>query len=206
MRAHPEDLRTATALALALVRNSRLDEGLAILRAQVERFADNPDVWDDLLLGLDEAGKFDELARLARLPSGMTNDPRFDRYRGTVAQHQQDWPGAAELYRRAWRADPSDFRILYRLSRVLRAGGRLAEAESLDRKVHAAQEAKDRVLPLYEEADAVKTLGIALIRSSITGSPTCAIAWAATMKPWHGIVWFSSISPTTRKARKQLAG
>jgi len=162
VRAHPEDLRTASALGLALVRNSRLDEGLAILRGQVERSADNPDAWEGLLLGLDEAGKFDELSvEVARMPHGMTNDRRFERYRGTVAQQNQDWPRAAELYRRAWLSDPSDLRVLYRLNRALRAAGQHAEADSLERNVRAAQEAKDQMLPLYEEANAVKTLGIA---------------------------------------------
>ena len=51
--------------------------------------------------------------------------------------------------------------MLYRLSRVLRVAGRLSEADMFDHKVRAAQEAKDQILPLYEEANAVKTLGTA---------------------------------------------
>jgi tetratricopeptide (TPR) repeat protein len=159
---NPGDLHMTIALGLALVRSSRTDEGLSSLRNLVERFADNPDARDAYCLGLDEAGKIDELAsEMGRIPSAMASDPRFDRYRGAIAQHRQDWTVAAEQYQRAWRADPSDFRVLYRLSRALRVAGRLAEADSLDRKVRGAQDAKDQILPLYEEANAVKTLGTA---------------------------------------------
>jgi tetratricopeptide (TPR) repeat protein len=132
------------------------------LRARVERFTDDPDAWNALMRGLDEAGKIDDLAsELGRIPSAMASDPRFDRYRGAIAQHRQDWPVAVEQYKRAWRADPSDFRVLYRLSRVLRVSELLSEADLLDHKVRAALEAKDQILPLYEEANAVKTLGTA---------------------------------------------
>ena len=159
---HPEDLQTALALGLALIRNSRLDEGLSILRERVERSRNNADTWNALLLGLDEAGKFDELAReVARVPSSIASDPRFERHRGSAAQYRQEWTRAVEIYLRAWRADPSDFRVLYQLSRALRAAGRLREAETFDLRVRGAQEAKDQSLPLYEEANAVKTLGVA---------------------------------------------
>jgi tetratricopeptide (TPR) repeat protein len=161
-RQRPQDLQTSIALGLALVRNSRLGEGHAILQDLVERFGTHPDSWDALLLGLDEAGKFDDLAdELSRVPPEIATDPRFDRYRATVAQQRQDWQSAVEFYNRSWRRDPSDFRVLYRLSRVLRAAGRPADADAFDQKVRAAQDAKDQILPLYEEANAVKTLGTA---------------------------------------------
>ncbi len=162
VQAHPEDLHTAIALGLALIRNSRIDEGLAILRGLVERHAGQPDTWDALLQGLDEARQPDELARtLDRLPAAMADDPRFDRHRAAIAQERRDWSQAADGYLRAWRTDPSDFQVLYRLSRVLKAAGRLEEARAFDLKVRAAQEAKERVLPLYQEANAEKTLGVA---------------------------------------------
>jgi tetratricopeptide (TPR) repeat protein len=162
VRKYPRDLHMAIALGLALVRNSRVDEGLSNLRDLAERFALDPDSRDALLQGLDESGKFDDLAsEMDRLPSAMVSDPRFDRHRGAIAQQRQDWPVAAEQYESAWRRDPSDFRVLYRLSRALRMAGRLADADTFDQKVHAAQDAKEQILPLYEEANAVKTLGVA---------------------------------------------
>jgi tetratricopeptide (TPR) repeat protein len=162
VRAHPEDFHTAIALGLALIRNSRIDEGLSILRGLVEHHAGHPDTWDALLLGLDEARQPDELsATWDRLPAAMTGDPRFERHRAAIAQERRDWQGAAEGYLRAWRADPSDLQVLYRLSRVLQAAGRLEEARAIDLKVRAAQEAREQVLPLYTEANADKTLGVA---------------------------------------------
>ena len=158
----PQDLQTSLALGLAMVRNSRLNEGLTILRDRATRKPDEADAWNALLLGLDEAGEFDELAQtLARLPARFATDSRFERFRGAAAQHRLDWTEAVAAYQRAWQADPSDLRVLYRMSRVLRAAGRTSEANQFDKRVQAAQEAKKRLLPLYEEASAVKTLGVA---------------------------------------------
>jgi tetratricopeptide (TPR) repeat protein len=162
VRKSPNDVRVAIALGLATLRNSQTDEGLLSLRDLAERFANNLDAKDAYFLGLDEAGKIDELAdEMGRLSSAMASDPRFDRYRGAIAQQRQEWSAAADQYKRAWRRDPSDLRVLYRLSRVLRMGGRLQEADEVDRKVRAAQDAKEQILPLYEKADAVKNLGTA---------------------------------------------
>jgi tetratricopeptide (TPR) repeat protein len=162
VRNRPGDLHTALALGLALVRNSRPDQGLSHLRQLVERFADNVDGWDALLLALDDAGNFDELAStLARVPTALAGDVRFERHKAAVAQARREWSQAADHYHRAWRADPSDLRVLYRLGRMLKAAGRLDQAEAFDRLVHAGHTAKNEILALYKEADAVKDLGVA---------------------------------------------
>jgi tetratricopeptide (TPR) repeat protein len=162
VRAHPEDLYTSIALGLALIRSSRIDEGLAILRDSVHRHAGRADAWNALLLGLDESRQVDELAEvLARLPGATAVDPRIDRYRGAVAQERRDWSTAADAYLRAWRADPSDLQVIYRLNRVLRAAGRRREAEELDSRVREGIAARDQALAIYREADGVKTLGVA---------------------------------------------
>ena len=98
---------------------------------------------------------------LAKVPAGLAADRRFDRHRAAIAQERRDWPTAADAYLRAWRADPSDFPVLYRLSRVLKAAGRPEEARAFDLRVRAANEAREQALPLYQEADADKTLGVA---------------------------------------------
>jgi tetratricopeptide (TPR) repeat protein len=160
--ANSADLYSGLALGLARIRNSRIEEGLSLLRRLVERFATNADAWDALLLGLDEARQFSELGSvLARLPTPFAADPRFDRYRGTVAQDHRDWPGAASAYLRAWQADHSEGQVLYRLALALRAAGRVREAEQFDRKVRAGQEAREQLQSVYEQANANKTLGIA---------------------------------------------
>ena len=162
VRAHPEDFHCASALGLALIRNSRIDEGLTILRRLVEHHAGQPDTWDALLQGLDEARRPDEMAEaLAKVPPGLSGDPRFERHRAAIAQERRDWSKAADGYLRAWRADPSDFQVLYRLSRMLQAAGRPEQARVFDLKVRAAQEAREQVLALYEEARDDKALGVA---------------------------------------------
>jgi len=160
--AHPDDLYSSITLGVALIRNSRFEEGLSLLRGLVERFATNADAWDALLLGLDEASQFNDLATaLARLPTMLAADSRFERYRGTVAQDRRDWPAAVIAYLRAWQTDPSDALALNRLGQALRAASRLHEAEQFDRKIRAAQKARGQMRALYEEANADKSLGIA---------------------------------------------
>jgi tetratricopeptide (TPR) repeat protein len=159
--AHPDDLYSSITLGVALIHNSRFEEGLSMLRGLVNRFATNADAWDALLLGLDEASQFNELATaLARLPTELAADSRFERYRGTVAQDRRDWPAAVTAYLHAWQADPSDARVLFRLGQALRAAGRLREAEQLAPKIRAARQARSQVRALYEEANADKSLGI----------------------------------------------
>jgi tetratricopeptide (TPR) repeat protein len=161
VRDHPEDLYTAIALGLALIRSSRLDEGLVNLRRSVERHADNPDAWDALLQGFDEARQLDELAQaLPRLPAAIAGDPRFERHRAAIAQERRDWSRAADAYLRAWRADPSDLQVLYRLSRALKAAGRSEEAEAFGLKARDALAARDHALAIYHEANAETTLGV----------------------------------------------
>ncbi len=161
VRDHPEDLYTAIALGLALVRSSRFDQGLAILRDTVTRHADSPEAWDGLLRGLDESRQADDLAQAwAKLPPDLAADPRFDRHRGAVAEGRRDWSAAADSYLRAWQADPSDLPVLYRLSRVLQIAGRRTEADAFGLKARDAMAARDRALALYREANADKTLGL----------------------------------------------
>ena len=159
--AHTDDLYSSITLGVALIRNSRFEEGLSLLRGLVERFPTNADAWDALLLGLYEASHFNELATaLARLPTMLAADPRFDRYRGTVAQDRRDWPTAATAYLRAWEADPSDTQVLNRLGQTLRAAGRLQQAEQFDLKIRVARLARSQVRALYDEANSDKSLGI----------------------------------------------
>jgi tetratricopeptide (TPR) repeat protein len=161
VRAHPEELHASITLGIALIRNSRFEDGLSLLRGIVERFATNGDAWDALFLGLDETGHFNELATaLARLPAVLASDSRFERYRGTVAQDRRDWPAAVTAYRRAWQADPSDAQVRDRLGQALRAAGRSEEADQFDQKIRAARLARGQVRALYDQANADKTLGI----------------------------------------------
>ena len=161
VRQNSHDLHSAIALGLAMVRNGELDRGLDLLRPTVERHPENPVAWEAWLTGLDDGGRIDELgAALDRIPPALAADPRFARFRGRVAQERHDWRAAAGEYRRSLRHDPHDAKLRYRLALALRQVGASAEAEPLERDHRAYQAALIEARPLYEEANAIKTLGV----------------------------------------------
>jgi tetratricopeptide (TPR) repeat protein len=161
VRDHPDEFRASLALGRALARTGQADEGISLLRDQVSRHAGRPEAWEALLAALDEAGQPIELAEaLGSLPAPVADDPRFDRHRGKVAQDRHDLPSAIDAYLHAWRSDPSDVEVAYRLARTLRLAGRAEEADRFDRIVRDMQAAGDSALPLYEEANAVTGLGV----------------------------------------------
>ena len=161
VRSHPGGLAPAVALGLALVHTGELDRGLDLLRQAVEVHAESQVAWDAWLTGLDDAGQIDELGQaLLRLPPALADQARFARFRGRVAQERRDWKTAAQEYRRSLRGDPHDPKLGYRLSRALRQIGATAEAEPLERRYRSYQAALNEVRPLYEEANAIKTLGV----------------------------------------------
>jgi tetratricopeptide (TPR) repeat protein len=187
VREHPEDFHTAIAYGLACVRSSRPDEGLDALRGLTERFPQRPEARDALMTGLEEAFRHDELRReLERLPDGMRSDPRFEKHRGALAQSQGRWDQAAESYRRAWSFDPSESKVLYRLSQVLRLAGRTAEVDRLEPVRRAHEKAREESLAAYDAANAVADLGarpypeiehrLAELRE-LVGRPDEALAW-----------------------------
>jgi tetratricopeptide (TPR) repeat protein len=158
---NPDELGPALALGLALVRNGDLDRGLDLLRRSVDAHPQSPIAWESWLMGLDDAGEIDQLGpSLDRLPPTLAADPRFARFRGRLAQERQDWTTAVRELRRALCAEPLDQKLCYRLSRALRQIGATAESEPLDRSYQSYQAALNEVRPLYEEANAIKTLGV----------------------------------------------
>lgn len=158
---NPNDLHATLALGRGLILDSRIEQGLALLRKAVAGHPEDPEAWHALLNGLDDGGA--EGAALAdvlgRIPPALAADPRFEKHRGRVAQERRDWPAAVLAYRRAVEHDPNDPRLLYRLGRALRNAGEVSEAERIERAYQIYQ-AASKVLPkLYEEAAADPSLG-----------------------------------------------
>ncbi len=160
-REHPDDLPLALSVGLALVRDSRSAEGIEVLQDALRRHPDSAEAWDAWLTGLDEGHQPDRLRReFAHLPQSLSADPRFAKHEGSVAQGARDWPGAVKAYRRAHRFEPFHGVVLYRLRMALRAAGEADEVRRVDRLLAAYQEAFRQLRPVYDEASAIKTLGM----------------------------------------------
>ena len=200
VRQNSHDLHSAIALGLAMVRNGELDRGLDLLRPTVERHPENPVAWEAWLTGLDDGGRIDELgAALDRIPPALAADPRFARFRGRVAQERHDWRAAAGEYRRGLRHDPHDAKLRYRLALALRGVGASAEAEPLERDHRAYQAALIEARPLYEEANAIKTLGVEPHPDLCRRLADIASAWAYATS--SGLVSTGSGRPAERSGQ-----
>jgi tetratricopeptide (TPR) repeat protein len=160
VRDNPDDVHSAIALGLVLVRNSQIERGLSILEGVVDRGDSSIVAWEGLLRGFSDANRFDELAqRIARLPASIAADRRFSRFRATVAQYRRDWPAAVSSYLEAWRDDPSDPEILERIGPALRAANQIELAKSFGQRNQAMRKAHSEMRAIYDEANAVKDLG-----------------------------------------------
>jgi tetratricopeptide (TPR) repeat protein len=152
--ANPADVQSALALGRALCREGKTDDGLALLRKQVETHPDRREGWESLLTSLEDSGQVDALVQtLALVPRLPDSTTWLARYEGRAAQERGDWKTAANAYRRALAADPHNLKVAYRLIRVLRLGGSAAEAERLERTTHDEEAARKELRALYETAE-----------------------------------------------------
>jgi tetratricopeptide (TPR) repeat protein len=157
---HPDDLHSALALGLARTRASQVEAGIDQLRRVVQVHPDRIEAWDSLLTALDESGHVDRLVdELGRVPAAFAESPRLWKHQARVAQVQNRWKEAVDLYRRAHAAEPSNRAVEYRLSQALRHLGEIAEAERIERRARFRDVAIQDVRTLFEEATATSDLG-----------------------------------------------
>jgi tetratricopeptide (TPR) repeat protein len=160
-RQHPAYLPLALAVGLGLVHNSQPAEGIEVLRDALERHPDSAEAWDGWLTGLDEGFELERLTReFTRLPQSLAADPRFAKIEGNVAQRAGDWPRAVKAYRRAYAFEPFNGVVLYRLVMALRTAGETAELQRAEGLLTTYQNALKQMRPVYDEAFAIKTLGL----------------------------------------------
>jgi tetratricopeptide (TPR) repeat protein len=160
-RQHPDNLPLSLTLGLALVRDSRGTEGLAVLEEALRRHPDSPEAWDAWLTGLSGAFQSDRLAaEFARLPKAMADDPRFAKHEGMVAQDARDWTRSVRAFRRATTYEPYNGNLWYRLRAALRQVGDTAELERVNRWYTSYEDAVKRMRGVYDEAIAVKDIGV----------------------------------------------
>jgi tetratricopeptide (TPR) repeat protein len=158
---NPDDLHASLALGSALVQAGEADRGIDVLRRAVKAHPDQAETWNAWLTGLDDAGQIETLEKVVdRLPPEFAGLPRFAKHKARIFQERGDWKSAAADYRRALEAEPHDHRLEYRLSRALRNAGDTSEADRFDRRHRSYTAATEEVRALYEQANAIKTLGV----------------------------------------------
>jgi tetratricopeptide (TPR) repeat protein len=145
-RQHPENLPMARSAGLALVHDSRGDEGIEILHEALRRHPDSPEAWDAWLTGLYDASRIERfVAEFARVPRAIAENPLLAKHEGKIAQNARDWTRAVRAYRRAYESDPSDEAMLYRLWFALRQAGDSGEFRRIDRIYQDYREAYRRL-------------------------------------------------------------
>jgi tetratricopeptide (TPR) repeat protein len=160
--ADPSDRASAVALGSALVRDGKVDGGLALLRKAASEAPNDSDVRQTYLRALSDAGEIDLLGKaLDGLGPPERGDPLLDDVRGNMAQARGDWKEAAQAYARAWEARPADTEILYRLVRATRTAGGTAEAARLEARRAVLEAARLHVRQLYDQASADPGFGTA---------------------------------------------
>jgi tetratricopeptide (TPR) repeat protein len=156
----PAAVRGRITLAIALGRTSAVEQGLEVLRPLLEKSPGDPDVWEAWLTVLEEGGEVDRLiAAMGQIPSELAGSPQFARHLARTAQEKGNWKEAAKGYRVAVRFTPADQSLRYRLIRALRSCGDNKEANRLDKAYAAYLAAKKEAQSIYDEANAIKSLG-----------------------------------------------
>ena len=161
VRANPADLRSSTALGLAMIRSGRAEEGLALLRRNAMCHANNVAVWLAFFDALMSTGALEELTlALEGLPGPMAGLPGFDEARGWIATQNRDLNGAIQAYRRALDARPSDATLAYRLKTVLRQADRTVELAELGSKFDAIARFPEVARTAFERLNERPDLGL----------------------------------------------
>jgi tetratricopeptide (TPR) repeat protein len=161
VRQVPGHIPLAITVGLALIHDSRSEEGLTFLNSALHRFPESADAWDAWLTGLDDAFRPDQLMEeFARLPKALAGDPRFSKHEGAAAQSARDHSKAVAAYRRALAFEPFNGVVLYRFRMALRAAGSSAEHDAVNERLTTYQTAFKQIRGVYEEARSTRALGL----------------------------------------------
>jgi tetratricopeptide (TPR) repeat protein len=138
VRQHPEHLALNLMLGLALTRVNRSEEGLKLLEEALRHNPNSSEAWDARLSGLYLASEADKLFQeFTRLPKEIAAEPRFAKHQGIIAQNARNWTQAVNAYSRAFKFEPYNWSVCYRLRFVLRQAGEIVEFERINRLYEA---------------------------------------------------------------------
>jgi tetratricopeptide (TPR) repeat protein len=158
---HPENLTLALVVGLALIHDSRPEEGLRVLEDALARHPAALEAWEGWLTGLDDSFQPQRLAKeFSRVPQVLSTNPVFTKHEGAVAQGMGDWSRAINSYRRAYAYEPFNGPVLYRLQMAVRVGGDRAEWNHINERLKIFQDAFKQMRGVYTEALGVRTLGL----------------------------------------------
>jgi tetratricopeptide (TPR) repeat protein len=165
-KANPVDLRSSTALGLALIGSGRPSDGLDLLRRSIRSHVDDESVRLAYLDGLVATGGLDELAQaLGEMPRPMADSPKFDAARGWLASQSRELDEAARFYRRALDVRPTPPALVYtamahRFKGVLRQANRAADLAELEPRLETIVRFPVVVRDFFDRINEMPDLGI----------------------------------------------
>jgi tetratricopeptide (TPR) repeat protein len=153
----------------------------------VEREPESLAAWEGLLAGLDEAPRPEELAAtFDEVPAELAGAPELRRFAAKAAQQRGEWSKAIGAFQEAVAFDPADFETRARWASALRLAKLIDEADRMDQEVERARAARNGLLALHDQANALETIGEA---PHIEICEHIASAYEAMVRPEEAAAW-----------------
>ena len=139
-------------VGLAMIRHSRAEDGINLLREALNRHSQSPTAWDAWLTGLHETSEHEKLAEAyPQIPGELASDPRLAKHEGLIAQMASDWKRAVCAYRRAYAFEPYNQGVMYRYRLALRQAGLTAEHDRVNKLYNDYKDAFLQMRGIYFE-------------------------------------------------------
>jgi tetratricopeptide (TPR) repeat protein len=149
----PTNVHALRAIGVSYLQLGRMREGVELLEKSWQLAPDDMEGWFARVWFLLETGQMDELgACWPRLPAAAREQSRFLRYRGMWCEAVHNTEEAERAYRDTLDRDFSDRKAHYQLARLLRASGRISEAESHESQARELDNVRESLANAYVRA------------------------------------------------------